>query len=603
MGPVRYVSRPRFACCMAGPERTSNSTSVGIILLAKYNLLERNAQDRSGSGCDMAVSSESLHQADVVEIEVGAAPNDPWAELNVAVTAPDGHVVTVPAFIRDGRWRFRYSSETVGTHRFETLAAVDGTGAGDIEVAARIGSVAGLAHGAVQISADGRHFEHVDGTPFLWVGDTWWHGFVTEKISDDEFRDFAARRAAQGYSVVQIVALAPEAGPFDEAVKSRAGWPWQVDFVAPNLHWWDDADSRIEALVDAGLVPCIVGSWGYHFAILDNRQMHRHWREMVARWAAYPIVWCLSGEPTLALYEDMLTVTARLEREANGEEISRAAVIQVLEPVIQVQLALFNRIAHALPELDPFDRLTTTHVYPGEMPWEILDDESTVDFWMLQTGHAGFNDLANAVDAVNRAYDHAPVKPVLNGEPSYEGIAGSSWEDVQRFQFWSHLLSGAAGHTYGAHGVWAMNTPEFPGQYSGLAPSWKEASEFTGGRDVGAGASWLRTLDWHAMRPNHDLVTPHQTTENRLAAYAAEFPDGSRLVYLPSRAMASGGTSIRFEELGDTPWTANYVSPRNGEVFPEFTLQPSTHGSARLRSDAGQRPSWEDWLIVARVAS
>ncbi len=546
----------------------------------------------------MAVSARTIQQADVVEIDLGEAPDDPWAELDVVVTAPDDRALTVPAFIGGGRWRFRYSSEQVGVHRFQT--SVPGTGAGTIEVVGRSGSAAGPAHGALRVATDSRHFEHADGTPFLWVADTWWHGFVTEKISDDEFRDFAARRAAQGYSVIQIVALAPEAGPFDDAVRSRAGWPWQADFAAPNLPWWDDADTRIQILVDTGLVPCIVGSWGYHFALLDDRQMHRHWREMVARWAAYPVVWCLSGEPTLVRYEDTLAVMRALEAKAPDQAVSRADVLEVLRPVVQAQLTAYNTIASVLPELDPFDRLTTTHVYPGEMPWDILDDEGTVDFWMLQTGHAGFNDLANAVDEVCQAYAHVPVKPVVNGEPSYEGIGGSSWEDVQRFQFWSHLLSGAAGHTYGAHGVWAMNTPEFPGQYSGLAPSWKEAGEFQGGRDVGVGATWLRTLDWSAMRPHHELVEPRQSAENRLAPYAAEFPDRSRLVYLPSMAMARGGSSIRFVDLGKGTWTANYVSPRDGTVYPDFSIEPDASGSARLRSDAGQRPSWADWLIVAR---
>ena len=31
-----------------------------------------------------------------------------------------------------------------------------------------------LKHGFLRVSANKRHFEHADGTPFLWLGDTWW---------------------------------------------------------------------------------------------------------------------------------------------------------------------------------------------------------------------------------------------------------------------------------------------------------------------------------------------------------------------------------------------------------------------------------------------
>ena len=48
--------------------------------------------------------------------------------------------------------------------------------------------------------------------------------------------------------------------------------------------------------------------------------------------------------------------------------------------------------------------------------------------------------------------------PVLIGEVCYEGIQEASRQEVQRFMFWSALLSGTAGHTYGANGIWQVNT-------------------------------------------------------------------------------------------------------------------------------------------------
>jgi Protein of unknown function (DUF4038) len=39
-------------------------------------------------------------------------------------------------------------------------------------------------HGAVRISASKRFFEHADGTPFFWMGDTVWYGAILSSRSD-----------------------------------------------------------------------------------------------------------------------------------------------------------------------------------------------------------------------------------------------------------------------------------------------------------------------------------------------------------------------------------------------------------------------------------
>ena len=48
--------------------------------------------------------------------------------------------------------------------------------------------------------------------------------------------------------------------------------------------------------------------------------------------------------------------------------------------------------------------------------------------------------------------------PVLVGEVCYEGILEASRQEVERFMFWTSILNGAAGHTYGANGIWQVNT-------------------------------------------------------------------------------------------------------------------------------------------------
>ena len=40
----------------------------------------------------------------------------------------------------------------------------------------------------VRLAPDGRHFEHADGTPFLWFADTWWMGLTQRLRWPDDFQ-------------------------------------------------------------------------------------------------------------------------------------------------------------------------------------------------------------------------------------------------------------------------------------------------------------------------------------------------------------------------------------------------------------------------------
>ena len=59
---------------------------------------------------------------------------------------------------------------------------------------------------------------------------------------------------------------------------------------------------RIQHLADHGLAACIVGFWGYFFPRMGMDKVKKHWRYLVARWGAYPVVWCLAGEGTMPYY-------------------------------------------------------------------------------------------------------------------------------------------------------------------------------------------------------------------------------------------------------------------------------------------------------------
>src|SRR6476620_1168613 len=86
---------------------------------------------------------------------------------------------------------------------------------------------------------------------------------------------------------------------FDPWVANEAGYPWDTAYKSINPAYFDSADQRIQFLADQGLVPCLVGGWGYPLPWLGPEQIKQHWRYLIARWGALPVVWCAAGETTM----------------------------------------------------------------------------------------------------------------------------------------------------------------------------------------------------------------------------------------------------------------------------------------------------------------
>ena len=561
---------------------------------------------------------------DVAEIPLGASTSvDMSPTVDVMFTDPTGHERRVPAYVTNGEWRVRYSSGIPGRHHYLSTSSTGGslTGVeGAVEVTAQ-----GNSHGPLRVASDQRHLEHADGTPFLWLADTWWHGFV-ERLSDAEFRELAAKRAHQGFSVVQIVAgLYPEMEPFATEGRSNNGWAWHEDFTKPNLAWFDEADRRVTELLKHDLTPCIVGSWSHYLKHMDAKQLLWHWREMIARWGAYPVVWCLVGEPPVPASEDS-GLRERLERQITsqrdvernpyfakilpkGQNCSVSEIREIAYSRIEQEnsetLKRLNEVARGVREIEPYGRPITIHSQGvGRHPWLSLENEDLIDFWLPQSGHWNPDIVEQSVSHIKECIAHTPVKPSINGEPPYEGICGSHWQDTQRFLFWSHMLSGVAGHSYGAHGVWAFNTPEFPGFISGRAPLWKEAADFLGASHVGIGSKILRALPWYKFEPHPEWIEVFLESESPYRPYAAGMPDGIRVIYVPS-VLLYPSLELRLRNLGKNPWRAQSVDPRTGKTERELCLNPDADGTENIlgRSVNDPLPSCEDWILVLRPES
>jgi hypothetical protein len=518
--------------------------------------------------------------------------HDPWGEITLfaVLTAEDGAELRVPAFWDGGQiWRVRLSGSQPGKWqvRSECSDTAD-AGLHGHEAVLEIGPATAdeanplYRHGPVRIANPGKHFEHLDGTPFHWLADTWWM-LMSERVAwPDGFKRLTDRRKEQGFTVMQtVVGFQPDTTPFDGRDANAGGSPWLPGYASINPGYFQAADRRLAHLVDAGIVPCILGGWGYHLLFMGKERMIAHWRYLVARYAAWPVIWCLAGEAAMPYY-------LSVDKAGDADKLRHA----------------WPDIARAVRSSDPWHRLLTLH--PRRGSWEDTTDPSTLDFHMTQAGHFP-NAPRISIDLLAIARDSYPESIIINAEPPYEGHGGTNGPDVQRYSFWSSMLSGARGFTYGAAGVFQANDRDRPTGYrpdGGAfdAAFWDDAMMFPGGDQVAAGQQLLTSLHHHRFTPHPewaqlDLRFNAEAYPIPVRAFAAGIPGECRLIYMPLRWYHWDGPLVRQLEPG-VRYKAAYLETD--------TLR--RHELGEVIGDAGGEwrgptlPFMQDWLLLLQRA-
>jgi len=508
--------------------------------------------------------------------------------LDAIVTDPDGVERRVPAFwAGSGEWRVRYASGAVGRHTYRTVCSDAGDEGlhgvtGVIEVVPYEGDNRLYRHGPLSVSEDGRHFEHEDGTPFFWLGDTWWMGLCSRLEWPDDFRTLAEDRVAKGFTVIQIVAgLYPDMPAFDERGANEAGFPWEEDYRSIRPEYFDAADRRIEYLVESGLTPCIVGAWGYFLPWMGVERAKQHWRYLIARYGAMPVVSCVAGEANLPYY---------LREGFPFED--------------REQVTGWTEVARYVKELDPFRRLLSIHPTGlGRLSARgAIDAPSLLDFDMLQTGHGDREVLEPSIETLLWSLDQEPRMPVLNSEVSYEMLLDRIPAEAQRLVFWCSMLSGAAGQTYGANGIWQASRRDrshgaspHGGDY-GTTP-WDDAMHLPGSGQLALAKRLLERYDWHRLVPHAewasyvrgpDASDGDDTRYER--PYAAAVGDGVRIVYVPAQHPV-----LVHELVPGSAHSAVHFGPVTGRSTELGVVSTSDDGTLVCECPTGDEG---DWVLV-----
>ena len=415
-----------------------------------------------------------------------------------------------------------------------------------------------------------KHFILRDGKPFTWLGDTGWE--LLQRLNRQEADYYLNRRAEQGFTVIQAVALAE----FDGLHIPNANGDLPLnsdDPTKPNEKYFEQVDYIIDKAASVGLTIALLPTWGdkvYKDGWGKGPEIFNPANAKIyGKWIGdryknkKNIIWIMGGD--------------RNPRAAtNDVEIWRSMAAGVEEGVGGEDKTLMSFHPQGAAE--------------GASKW--FHNDSWFDFNMLQTGHCTDQPV---YDKISGSYNRIPTKPVLDGEPVYENIpvcfdekdmGKASAYDVRKAAYHS-LFAGAFGHTYGCNDIWQMHTPAFEAVL-GSNLFYKEAMELNGANQMKFVRRLLESRPFLDRVPDQSLVV-----ENNLFAgeriQATHGKDYAFIYTAQGRAI-----TVNMGKISGTKITASWYNPRNGvsEAAGSFDNKGQQKFTA---STAGYG---QDWVLI-----
>lgn len=433
----------------------------------------------------------------------------------------------------------------------------------------------------IRVSANRHFLETVDGKPFFYLADTAWELF--HRLDREEAIRYLDNRSALGFTVVQAVAIAEEDGvgtpnPYGFTPFVDAKTPVPSVKEGPDNDYWDHVDFIVDAANDRGLTVAMLPTWGKWWKekcifTCESARAYAEW--LAARYRDKAIIWVLGGD--------------RLFDGKGDVEMMRA-------------------FAQGVRKGDGGRHLITLHPRGGRGSSALFHGEEWLDFNMWQHGHGiAYKGYEKTLDDWMRS---DPVKPVIDGEPVYEGhpVAFSPGEnghsvaaDVRRALYWN-LFLGACGHTYGHHSVWQMfgskaaSKVDPHGKNRPIMP-WYEAIEEPGAAQMRYAKDLLLSHPYFTRVPAPEMIVEHGqgatiipgagtrrfvATRDELGSYAFVYAPVGRSFTLNLEKIA--GERIRFA----------WMSPRDG------TMSPWTEAPRKARMSFAPPTPGEllDWVLV-----
>lgn len=433
----------------------------------------------------------------------------------------------------------------------------------------------------LKVSDNGRFLATKDDNePFFWLGDTGWLLFT--KLNREQADQYLENRKQKGFNVIQVMVLHTLGAKNvygDSALVNKNVATTRVengdDPTKPEEYdFWNHVDYVIDKAAEKGIYMALVPIWGSNVK---------------------------SGKvkpEDAKLYAEFLANRYKNRKNIiwlNGGDIKGSDGLDV-----------WQAIGTTLREKDP-NHLITYHPRGRYTSSDWFHTEKWMDFNMVQSGHRTYAQDTSRNDKwhhgednwrfIQADYARKPVKPVIDGEPSYEGIPHGlhdvnqpRWTaaDVRRYGYWS-VLAGAFGYTYGDNEVMQMHrTDDTSGSSYGPKLTWDKAVDVEGAGQMIHLKNLLLSKSYFDRVPDQSLVADQGERYNYLTASRGT---DYALVYTYT------GRTFRLN-MGKIPGAkvkASWYSPRDGK-YTEIG-EVSNQGVQEF-NPPGEPKDGNDWVLV-----
>jgi hypothetical protein len=436
------------------------------------------------------------------------------------------------------------------------------------------------------LRADGKYLYN-SGVPFFWLGDTAWRLF--QCLDAEQSRRYLKNRADKGFNVVQAVLLAKITYTETEVNRFRILDQNMDEFIsAENGEYWNHVEKVAALAAEMGIYMALLPVWGAYAKIkfINEDNAETYMAFLTERFNKYDnIIWLLGGDIRGEDYYAMWDMCGKyLRKHSPGKLIG----------------------------YHPFGRTSSSYWFNG-CEW--------LDFHQFQSGHRRYDQFqVKKNEAVTVSWDDTtatepwygedswryvladhsktPLRPVLDGEPSYEHIPqglhdGSQpfWEEhhVRRYAWWS-VLAGACGHTYGDNSIMQMYGTGTPPAYS-VVDTWETALHHAGSGGMGVLHGILTEIGFTDCEPMQLLLGDDEGEKHDIIKVFGN--EKNIIAYNYSGRMFS----LQRTTEGICPYDAWWVDPANGikSYFGLFDLSQKTDFTPPVK-----KYGHNDWVLLLR---
>lgn len=420
------------------------------------------------------------------------------------------------------------------------------------------------------ISSDASHFVDEKGRPFFWLADTAW--MLTAKLSLEEADMYFAKRAAQGFNVVQLV------GYYEDDCRHAptAGGCWAMDGgdpARPNSAYFDHVEQVMERATAHGLIVVLLPTWGHLVTplwaggepILDVAKAESYGRFLGKRFGDRPgLVWVVGGDRPVP------------------DEPTRA---------------VWRALAAGLRQTEKTRHLMTFHPPGVSSSSDHVAGETWLDFHAQQSGHARRDiEVWQTVAADRSAFDGMPV---LDMEMVYEDHPVAFDADNGRFDdadvrrsAYRSVLAGAAGVSYGSAAVWQFVESAVQGvATSRPSVGWQASLDLPGAGQMQHLRALVesRSMEGRVVDDTAVVAASSHPSDHPVACRIGRPAVTTLMVYFPVK---QHWLEINTTGLAQPRLRVTWFDPRNGETAKPITLA----NSGRLACEFPQ--GGPDWVLI-----